>query len=90
MDTGNPIGRVDVLLISDSEALVSWMEAGKIKVIRTDREGVLSDIAVVANTSEARSSGFPQMTRLNNQVIFAWTDDEAKVVKSAVMNMDAL
>lgn len=90
MDAGNPIGRVDVVLINEGEALVSWMEDASIKLMRIDKDGIQSNIKTVTTTSESRSSGFPQMTFINDQVIFAWTDDVTKVVKSAVVNVSAL
>lgn len=90
VDAGNPIGRVDVVLVNDDEAVVSWMENNSINVMRINKDGVQSNVKQITTTTEARSSGFPQMTRLNNQLIFAWTDDEAKRVKSAVMDIDGL
>lgn len=90
VDAGNPIGRVDVMLVNDDEAVVSWMEAGSINVMRINKEGIRSNVKQIATTSEARSSGFPQMTKLNNQLIFAWTDDQAKIIKSAILDVDHL
>jgi len=50
-------------------------------VVRND--GKREKAIVLAETSEARSSGFPQMTRSGNRLIFAWTDDKAKRIKTA-------
>lgn len=89
VDAGNPIGRVDVVLVND-DAVVSWMETGSINVMRINKDGIRSNVKQIATTSEARSSGFPQMTRLNNQLFFAWTDDETKMIKSAILDIDKL
>lgn len=89
VDAGNPIGRVDVVLVND-EAVVSWMETGSINVMRINKDGIRSNVKQIATTSEARSSGFPQMTRLNNQLFFAWTDDQTKTIKSAMLDIDKL
>ncbi|MBN8651991.1 MAG: exo-alpha-sialidase [Cytophagales bacterium] len=89
VDAGNPIGHVDVVLVND-DAVVSWMETGSINVMRINKDGIRSNVKQIATTSEARSSGFPQMTRLNNQLFFAWTDDETKMIKSAILDIDKL
>ncbi|MEP2669155.1 MAG: hypothetical protein ABJH04_09175 [Cyclobacteriaceae bacterium] len=38
---------------------------------------------VIASSSESRASGFLQMTKSGNELIFAWTDDKEKKVKTA-------
>ena len=78
VDDGNTLGRVDVLLLPDGSALVCWMagtaESGTIKVRRVHADGSLDPPTVVAETSISRSSGFPRMARLGNEVHFAWTE----------------
>ena len=36
---------------------------------------------------EARASGFPQMTKSGNKMVFAWTDDISKSVKTASLTL---
>jgi len=78
VDEGSPVGRVDVLMLSDGSALVSWLErtakGGEVKVRRVRPDGSRDEATTVADSSAARSSGFPQMARAGDQVIFAWTD----------------
>lgn len=78
VDDGEATGRVDVLLLPDGSALVCWMsgtvEGGAIKVRRIQSEGALGQVSVIANTDISRSSGFPRMARLGNEVHFAWTE----------------
>ena len=81
IDEGNPIGRVDVVLLDENSAMVSWMEAAAIKAVKVNRDGTKEPPVTIATTSESRSSGFPQMTRLNNDLIFAWTDDKTRRIK---------
>jgi hypothetical protein len=81
IDEGNPIGRVDVVLLDENSAMVSWMEAAAIKAVKVNRDGTKEPPVTIATTSESRSSGFPQMTRSNNDLIFAWTDDKTKRIK---------
>lgn len=78
VDDGETQGRVDVLLLPDNSALVCWLsgtpEGGEIKVRRVESNGSLGAPAVIAKTDISRSSGFPRMARLGNEVHFAWTE----------------
>lgn len=85
VDSGNTIGRVDVILISEKEAVVSWMESSNIKAVKIGQSGTKSAPVTIASSSEARSSGFPQMTRSGDDIIFAWTDHEDKNIKTAIL-----
>ncbi|HEX8139474.1 MAG TPA: hypothetical protein VF544_18080 [Pyrinomonadaceae bacterium] len=78
VDDGNPIGRVDVLILPAGSAIVSWLsgtaESGAIKVRRVYPDGALGPVSTVAQTEIERSSGFPRIARLGDEVFFAWTD----------------
>lgn len=78
VDEGSPVGRVDVLLLADGSALVSWLErtpkGGEIKARRISPNGSRFEATTIAESSVVRASGFPQMARAGNQIIFAWTD----------------
>ncbi len=78
LDDGEAMGRADVLLLPDGSALVCWLsgnvEGGAIKVRRVREEGTLGPAAVIAKTDISRSSGFPRMARLGDEVHFAWTE----------------
>jgi hypothetical protein len=78
VDDGETVGRVDALLLPDGSALVCWLsgnvEGGAIKVRRVRSDGNLGPPAVIAKTDISRSSGFPRMARLGNEVHFAWTE----------------
>lgn len=78
VDDGTPVGRVDVLMLADGSALVSWIErtakGGEVRVRRIRRDGSLNPATTVAASSVARASGFPQMARGGNEIIFAWID----------------
>lgn len=87
VDAGNPIGRVDVVLVKDAEAVVSWMEEGSVKLVRIDKEGIKSNVSIVANTSDSRSSGFPQLTKTGEDLLVAWTDDKELKVKTAIVKL---
>ena len=78
VDDGETLGRVDLLLLPDNSALVCWLsgtaEGGAIKVRRVRADGKLGPPAVIAKTDISRSSGFPRMALLGNEVHFAWTE----------------
>jgi hypothetical protein len=86
VDKGNPIGRVDMEWLDKESAFVMWMEKSTIIGARVEPTGVVWRINISAS-SEARSSGFPQVTRHKNQLILAWTDDQIKQVKTATINL---
>lgn len=94
VDDGEALGRVDVLLLPDGSALVCWMlgtaEGGAIKVRRVRPDGSLGPPSVVAETSISRSSGFPRMARLGDEVHFAWTEfGKPSHVRTATANVSA-
>jgi hypothetical protein len=70
--------------------MVSWMEGADIKAVKVNKDGIKDEPITVASTSESRSSGFPQMTKSGNQLLFAWTDDKEKVIKSAVLELEGI
>jgi hypothetical protein len=77
IDTGNPVGRVDVQWLSDRNAIISWLEnkEGKgaaIMVRHVKPEGAQIPV-VIAPSSAARASGFPRMAAWSNGAVIAWT-----------------
>ena len=80
VDDGNPAGRVDVLLLEDGSALVSWLERGAagqadVRARRVWPDGRAGPTATVATSSDARASGFPRMAiDRSGSLIVAWTD----------------
>ncbi len=76
--SGKVAGRVDVVLLDDGRAVVSWLQdgAGGAEILAQPftRDGDAAPAVVVARTSVARSSGFPQMIRAGGGLLFAWTE----------------
>ncbi len=85
-----PIGRVDLVLTDNHTAIVSWMEGSRILTRSCSTDGTTSPVYTVARNSSSRSAGFPQMTLLNNQLIFAWTNNTTSQVSSAIMEIPNL
>ncbi|HLF45972.1 MAG TPA: sialidase family protein [Chitinophagaceae bacterium] len=80
IDEGKPIGRVDVLMLDENSAMVSWMEGAEIKAVKVNKNGKKETSVMIAASAESRSSGFPQMTRAGDKLIFAWTDAIKKTI----------
>lgn len=77
IDSTSPVGRVDIAMLSDEEAIVSWLDGGDasaIKFRKVNINGSMSPVTIVAEMSESRGSGFPQMEIYNGAVFFAWTE----------------
>jgi len=83
VDDGDPAGRVDVVLLEDGAALVSWIERTegdeadvRVRLVSPDGRST-SGLPVSASSSE-RASGFPRMARVSGEgeerVVIAWTD----------------
>lgn len=78
IDNGNPAGRVDVAVLADGSALVTWIErtggdAAEVRVRRVYPNGRAGTPVTVATSSAARASGFPRMAVNRDYVLFAWT-----------------
>ena len=94
VDDGETVGRVDTLLLPDGSALVCWLsgnvEGGAIKVRRVQRDGTVGPASVIAKTDISRSSGFPRMALLGNEVQFAWTEfGKPSRVRTAMADVSA-
>jgi len=88
VDESGSLGRVDVELLPDGAAMVSWIElAGQqaaFMVRRVERSGGRSAATTVATLGTNRSSVYPRMARRGNEIIFAWTDAESLSVQTAI------
>ena len=78
IDDGEPGGRVDLALLPDGNALVSWLErtggdVAAVRARRVSRNGRLGESKTIATSSAARASGVPRMVRSGNDIYFAWT-----------------
>jgi hypothetical protein len=78
VDDGEPLGRVDVVLLEDRSALVLWLESrgknAEILVRRVSPHDACSAAFKIAETSQRRASGYPRMVHDEQRVIFAWTE----------------
>jgi len=75
---GAVAGRVDVALLDEGRAVVSWLAdaPGGAEFVAQPfaRDGTVAGSPVlIARSSIERASGFPQMVRSGDRLIFAWT-----------------
>ena len=80
VEDAGALGRVDVELLADGGAAVSWIEfaegGAQFRLRRVTREGERSASITAAGISANRSSGYPRMARLGSTLLFAWTDTD--------------
>jgi hypothetical protein len=97
IDVGQPVGRVDIEILANGSAVVSWLRSTKngdaeicIRAISPD--GSLGPVHVIANTGANRASGFPQLLSTGKQLLLAWTDTsgEKSQVRTAKVDQSML
>lgn len=87
---GSNRGRVDVVLLENGAAVVSWLGTGndgtvRARLVRPD--GTLADPVTVADLSSAdRSAGFPKMVHRQDTLYFAWVAESRSSGRSRVQN----
>lgn len=81
IDDGKPIGRLDVMLLDETTALVTWLEqtsaGGEIRTRRVGRDGNKGPAMKIADSSTARAAGFARTARVGRDVYFTWTEQSA-------------
>ncbi len=96
IDSGKPIGRVDMALIDENNAIVSWMEStdngAEIKMVKVNKDGTKNTPFVITALSESRASGFPQFELVNDKIFVAWNQavDKQSTIKTASFPIEAL
>jgi hypothetical protein len=78
VDDESAIGHVDVELLKDGSAAVSWIEFAKersqFKVRRIDSTGGRSTAVTIAGAGDARVAGHPRLALVRDELLFAWTE----------------
>jgi hypothetical protein len=82
VDDAGTLGRVDVELLDDGAAVVSWIEPAnqraEFRVRQVGTTGVKSEPVTVSSISSSRASGYPRLARRGNELLFAWTEATAR------------
>jgi hypothetical protein len=92
VDGGQPGGRVDLVMLGDGSAVVSWLErTGDVAAVQARRvtaSGQLGPVKTIAQSSAARASGVPRMVMSGSDLFFAWTvptrPSSVRVARAAV------
>ena len=92
IDDIGAVGRVDVELLADGSAAVTWIEfanqKSEFRIRRADRAGSRTASLAVSGIASGRSSGYPRLARRGNELIFAWTEPgEKSQVQTAVAQL---
>lgn len=78
VDGAAPLGRVDVVLDGNGDALVLWVasegKAAAIRLARVTPTGRVGPAVTVAPTASSRSSGFPRVERAGDLLVVAWIE----------------
>lgn len=78
VDAGHPGGRVDVVLLADDSAIVTWVDtataAAKVMARRVTNSGAV-DPPQTVGTSRA-AVGFPRIALSNQSILAAWNGDD--------------
>lgn len=88
----DPMGRVDIELLEDNSALISWMDIVEdstvIQLQIVGADGTLSELVTLTESSKSRSSGFPRMVLKDDKAYLTWTNigEENLSIKTAVIN----
>jgi hypothetical protein len=82
IDDDGAVGRVDVQLLADGSAAVTWIEfaneRSEFRIRRAEPNGSRSASLAVSGIASGRSSGYPRMARRGGELLFAWTETGEK------------
>ena len=85
------IGRVDLLMLDQETALISWMESSEdralLKIAKVGIDGNIEKIFTAAEIAASRSTGFPQMELVDGQIYMAWNGLENDKIKVKVFSL---
>lgn len=92
VDHNKPSGRVDIELLEDGSAMVSWLDnIDGIAVIRLQHiyaDGNKDPAINISESSESRSSGFPRMILKKDNAYLTWTNSgDTLTVRTAKVNL---
>jgi hypothetical protein len=80
VDDGDPMGRVDILMLDGGDVLISWLErtggdGAAIRLRRVGADGTVGASSTIVSSSAERASGFPRLALApDGTVLVAWTD----------------
>jgi len=80
VDTGHPAGRVDLALLDDGSAVVTWIEtagpAAHVEVRRVTEAGALDAPQRLGSGASPASIGFPRIALSKESILAAWNSED--------------
>jgi hypothetical protein len=94
VDDGMPGGRVDVRMLDDGAALVTWLEhtsgdAAEVRLRIVGPDGDASESHALTRTTSGRPSGFPRVAPMDEGTfLLAWTDATSEEPRVRVQQVE--
>jgi hypothetical protein len=83
LDDAGSLGRVDVELLADGDALTTWIEypgdKAEFRGRKVSKTGVKSAAFTIATIATSRAAGYPRAARFGNELVFAWIESAGGV-----------
>jgi hypothetical protein len=96
IDGEKPLGRIDLQLDAQGDAIVSWLafqeKGAAVRLRRVSPKGAAGVPVTIAATSAARSAGFPRSALSGDRLWLAWVEDAegASRVRAASLPLSAI
>ncbi|MEO0331254.1 MAG: exo-alpha-sialidase, partial [Bacteroidota bacterium] len=94
IDKQNPLGRVDIEMLNENTAVVSWMENTEdqavIRLTTVNPDATMEQPITLTEVAASRASGFPILAHANNRIFCAWTQpsDSITNIQTAWISAD--
>jgi hypothetical protein len=92
VDDGDPVGRVDVVMLDSGKAVVSWLEkkekVAELRAKQVQGDGTSLTAITIGTTGAGTASGFPRMELSQGTITFAWTDSVQKKVRTSDLKLN--
>lgn len=91
IDSDNPLGRVDLISNDDGSVWVSWItrldDGAKLELRKISYSGKSLQSHTISGINPSRGSGFPQITKVDQDVMISWTEleEDSKRIKTAIL-----
>jgi hypothetical protein len=82
IDEGEPAGHVDVAMLADGSAIVTWVqragEGARVEARLVRADGTRGDAITIAETASATSTGFPRLAVSKQNIAVVWNGGGAE------------
>jgi len=86
VDTGNPVGYPDLVLLDEGTSVVSWLErkgegVGEVMLRRVSPSGVAAPAVAVARSVSGRGTGVPHLVLAGSDLVVAFRKDRVQTAR---------